>query len=481
MLFGGDTAPVGVGATVANDTWTFNLPTNTWTQVDPVTKPSKRSRHALGYLGGDRVLLFGGWPNGDPLDDTWVYDSGDGTWTQKNPANHPSKRYWSAMAYIAQDKVLLYGGARKHGITIYSDTWLYDLGADEWTRICDNCSPGQLEGHAMSYIGDDKVLLFGGVEPSWHGNRVCDETWLFDLSDKTWTKKASGPNKRYYSGMAYLGDDQVMMFGGLPNVIATSTLRDTWTYDLSANKWTQTAKGDANQPSKRCRFGMASLGDDQAILFSGDKANLNLKKSIWQFNGGRLYTTWNKTYAESNPRNSVGSAAPTSDGGYIMTGNNYGTGPQPDPSNPFCALWLNKVGKDGTMEWDTVFGGDNATSVGRAVQQTTDGGYFVVGDISSYTCTHTRCNAGLPSIFLIKTDANGNAETGWPKTFGSEDTFDQGIWGEQTSDGGYIVTGVTQEQAGGKIRGVSPQAGCRWRKGMAKNLPSGKWRCFPGE
>jgi len=96
--------------------------------------------------------------------------------------------------------------------------------------------------------------------------------------------------------------------------------------------------------------------------------------------------------------------------------------PRPYSSpNPMSATYFAKT-YGGTME-------DYAYSV----QQTSDGGYIVAGQTSSF-------GAGLDDIFLIKTDANGNVQ--WAKTYG-------GIHGDyassvqQTSDGGYIVAGAT--------------------------------------
>ena len=37
----------------------------------------------------------------------------------------------------------------------------------------------------MAYLGGDQVLLFGGELPSGSS----DETWVYDLSDNTWTSQ----------------------------------------------------------------------------------------------------------------------------------------------------------------------------------------------------------------------------------------------------------------------------------------------------
>ena len=51
--------------------------------------PSARSRHAMAYLGGDQVLLFGGELPSGSSDETWVYDLSDNTWTSQVLATVP--------------------------------------------------------------------------------------------------------------------------------------------------------------------------------------------------------------------------------------------------------------------------------------------------------------------------------------------------------------------------------------------------------
>ena len=85
------------------------------------------------------------------------------------------------------------------------------------------------------------------------------------------------------------------------------------------------------------------------------------------------------------------------------------------------------------------FGGTNYDE-GSSVQQTTDGGYIIVGTTEAIGNPEFPITGTPPDIYLIKTDGSGIEQ--WSQTFGGSGG-EIGHYVQQTTDGGYIITGET--------------------------------------
>ena len=132
---------------------------------------------------------------------------------------------------------------------------------------------------------------------------------------------------------------------------------------------------------------------------------------------------WEQTFGGTNNDGAV-SVQQTTDGGYIVAGSTSSFG------NGGSDVYLIKTDENGNELWSQTFGGTNNDGA-YSVQQTTDGGYIVAGS------THSFGNGGS-DVYLIKTDGNGNEL--WSQTFGST-SDDISYSAQQTTDGGYIITG----------------------------------------
>jgi hypothetical protein len=100
-------------------------------------------------------------------------------------------------------------------------------------------------------------------------------------------------------------------------------------------------------------------------------------------------------------------------------------------------LSLLEIDSNGHEQSSQTLGSGDYDSI-NSVQKTSDEGYILTGCVEYETNQPAlRCE----SLLLVKTNSNGNEQ--WSQTFGNED-FSEGNSVQQTSDGGYILTGNTR-------------------------------------
>jgi hypothetical protein len=132
-----------------------------------------------------------------------------------------------------------------------------------------------------------------------------------------------------------------------------------------------------------------------------------------------------KTYGGEN-LDEAHSIQQTSEGGYIVAGQTSSFGAGSDD------FWVLKLDVTGNVTWQKTYGGQYSDEA-RSIQQTSGGGYIVAGETGSF-------GAGLENFWVLKLDVTGNVT--WQKTYGG-DILDEARSIQQTSEGGYIVAGWT--------------------------------------
>jgi len=126
-------------------------------------------------------------------------------------------------------------------------------------------------------------------------------------------------------------------------------------------------------------------------------------------------------------------------------------------------LFMSKFLLASGISWMHRIGGAN-DEFAYEIHQTTDGGYILVGDTNS-------TGAGERDVLIIKLDYAGNIL--WQKVYGGKYT-DWGKSIQQTSDGGYIITGRAYDFAAAGadilVMKLDSVGGIEWQKVYNPNI-----------
>ncbi len=156
---------------------------------------------------------------------------------------------------------------------------------------------------------------------------------------------------------------------------------------------------------------------------------------------------WQKTIG-GNDGVYISSVQKTTDRGYILAGYKYNSQNGRD-------YWITKLNNNADVEWEKTYGGSNNDEA-KSIQQTTDGGYIVVGHTQSINGDISN-NHGSTDVWLLKLNSNGSVN--WQKTYGGSD-YEYTNCIKQTNDGGFIISAQTASNDGDVSNNKS--SNCYW-------------------
>jgi hypothetical protein len=275
----------------------YNTNMYKWSFQSPTLKPWARYDHSLSEIyGTDKILLFGGYNGTKPhWNETWIYDLSDKKWTKKSPDINPGSLEQHAMAPIwGEDKVLLFGGVNFSQLS--RDTWIYDFSENTWTKLNSIIKPSARQLHKMVSIqGTNKVLLFGGLS----NNVDLNDTWIFDFNKNNWEEKIllNNPGPRRNHAMASVfGTDKVILFGGYNQGLNN----ETWIYDYSDNNWMEKNFTKSSlKPTGRIYSALASIYGTDRIILHGGLTSTGNTNDTWIYDFGN--NTWTDIKLTINP------------------------------------------------------------------------------------------------------------------------------------------------------------------------------------
>ncbi|KAJ0396220.1 hypothetical protein P43SY_001509 [Pythium insidiosum] len=267
----GRTTLLAVAFLVAASRWASVAAWRQWTWRNS-SGPGARSGHSLVFYKSELVVFGGRTMDTNKRHVPKTYD------IQRVNGTLEFSTYEDKVARPSDDPTVRVG-------VFLNDVWSYDINctryADDscldktWTlrragaewggckivfgaRVCSH--PSERWFHRAEVFQDDSMLVYGGF--SAFCEDFCDDMWLFDFTDNSWTEMmeignaAFGPGKRFKFSSVVIGF-KMYVFGGFrlwhgfahENSVENDWsdvsryprggyLNDLWVYDKLANKWT---------------------------------------------------------------------------------------------------------------------------------------------------------------------------------------------------------------------------------------------------
>lgn len=233
----------------------------------------------------NKLIMFGGFDGTESLRDLWTFDIATNSWTNICQSCGPSlgRRRHTAIYDPGRDRMVVFGGEYYHvtnppsPTTRFNDVWALSLSSLTWTQLTTTGSPPTPRcSHAAIYDPDrDQMVIYGGVP--W----TPDKTWrlVFTQAGSEWVQIAQGNSPVAFEGCSAIFDpigSRMLLFGGRTYVSAQCPqpwlVDSNEIYSLSLNapseSWTQILAGGTTLPRA-----FASMVYDphcqRAIIFGG--------------------------------------------------------------------------------------------------------------------------------------------------------------------------------------------------------------------
>jgi hypothetical protein len=282
-----------------------------------------------------------------------------------------------------------------------------------WTRIYGGASDER--GHAVQQTSDGGYIIAGYTYSFGAGVMDFYLVKTDSLGDTLWTRTYGGPYDDIARSVWQTLDGGYIVTGSTKSYgVGYNNLYLVKTNEAGDTMWTKTF-GWTN--SDNTGYEVQQTTDGGYIIGGTSTTRMLLIKT--DENGS---ADWIREYGITGHSGGY-SVQQTSDGGYIVAGFSY----VPD-NYDFYLVRTNSVGDTlwtrtyGSFDYDVCF----------SVRETFDGGYIAAGG------TGLLYDRYGPDIFLVRTNANG--DTLWTRKFGY-DNDDVAYSIQQTTDGGYIVVG----------------------------------------
>jgi len=296
--------------------------------------------------------------------------------------------------------------------------------AVQWARTYGGTSEDSVaEMYPIQETRDGGYIVAGITESFGAGD---EDFWVLKLRSSgniEWQRTYGGSSRDSSRSIQQTSDGGYIIAGATESFGAGDA--DIWILKLTSSgdiEWQRTYGGthwDGFPDIKEAKDGGYVVAGGTESFGAGD----------WDFWILKLTSSgdieWQRAYGGSL-RDGYCHLQATSDGGYIVAGftESFAVGVRD--------FWILKLTSAGDIEWQQTYGGSRWEGV-NAIQLTNDGGYIVAGLTMEF--------GQVGNFWILKLASSGDIE--WQRAFGG--AFMDYPWSiQQTSDGGYVVTGYTE-------------------------------------
>ncbi|MGL2967139.1 T9SS type A sorting domain-containing protein [Flavobacterium sp. XGLA_31] len=327
--------------------------------------------------------------------------------------------------------------------------------AVEWTKIIGGINYDDL-GSIIQTTHDNGYIMVGATSSTDgdisgnHGGNDVLVVKLNALGGILWIKTFGGSGSDSGKSIYETADGGYILCGSTASTNNDVTFNhgfyDAWVIKLNTNgdlEWQKTYGGTAQDDS----YCIRPTSDGGYIIggisrsTNGDVTGNNGESDYWVIktdSSGDIQ--WQKNYGGSS-LDVLSSVEPTSDGGYIVSGNVFSTNGDVLGNHGGTDYWILKTNSIGIIEWQKTLGGSSYEFSGN-IHQTSDGGYIVTGTTPSVDGDIT-VTIGLGDFWIVKLNAAGTIE--WQKSYGGT-AEDNSYFIQQTVEGGYVIAGISKSQ-----------------------------------
>jgi N-acetylneuraminic acid mutarotase len=282
LLVHGGVTVTGAIKKSSNDTYMYDLPSDSWTRKANETQKRYGQTSVFDPVV-QRHFVFGGYSDTgeskvlqayEPIGDNWEPKASSST------AVYEQTAVWSD----SMGKMLVFGGQKPAGI-FSKDLWAYNPETNQWSAL--GVGKTEVVGHATAWNPETKqMVVFGGHV----GLSVYNDTWIYDSVTDAWRDGRTLPGEpRSGATLVWAPDVKMMiLYGGKG---ASGDLSEVWgfspfylksgslmssSYDMTGSSellnlsWTEaTSPSGCSGASVKMQLAGSFNLDDSSYIFGG--------------------------------------------------------------------------------------------------------------------------------------------------------------------------------------------------------------------